>query len=142
MSAHEEHAEIKNVNVIHKAKIRPMEQIALVITEKVGSFGFFLIILAWTILWLLWNFLAPAKLKFDPPMGFVFWLFISNMLQILLMPLIMVGQNLQGAHAELRSEHDYQVDIRAERRVRDIQQRLTVIEQKLDQLLKHLPDQS
>jgi len=25
-----------------------------------------------------WNFLAPQKLQFDPPMAFVFWLFISN----------------------------------------------------------------
>jgi len=33
-------------------------------------------------------------------MGFVFYLFISNVIQILLMPLIMVGQNIQGAHAE------------------------------------------
>jgi hypothetical protein len=29
-------------------------------------------------------------------MGFVFWLFLSNLIQILLMPLIMVGQNVIG----------------------------------------------
>jgi len=68
----------------------------------------FLIILAWSAFWLNWNLPAPRRLQFDPPMAFVLWLFISNMIQILLMPLIMVGQ-------ELRAEHDLHVNIRAER---------------------------
>ena len=62
--------------------------------------GFFLIIMAWTFIWLGWNILAPPAWGFDPYPAFVLWLFISNMIQILLMPLIMVGQNLQGRHSE------------------------------------------
>jgi uncharacterized membrane protein len=50
-------------------------------------------------------------------MGFVFWLFISNLVQILLMPLIMVGQNIQGRHAEARAEHDLEVNVKAEQEV-------------------------
>lgn len=69
------------------------------------------------ILWLGWNFLAPKSLRFDPPMGFVFWLFISNVIQILLMPLIMVGQNVQGDHSELRAEHDLEVNVKAEKEI-------------------------
>jgi uncharacterized membrane protein len=30
------------------------------------------------------------------------------------MPLIMVGQNVQGAHAEARAEHDLEVNVKAE----------------------------
>jgi uncharacterized membrane protein len=79
--------------------------------------GFFLIILGWTVLWLGWNLLAPASLEFDPPMAFVFWLFISNVIQILLMPLIMVGQNIQARHAELRAEHDLEVNEKSEQEI-------------------------
>ena len=68
-------------------------------------------------LWLGWNFLAPRPLRFDPPMGFIFWLFISNVIQILLMPLIMVGQNVQGAHAEARAGHDLEVNVKAEQEI-------------------------
>ena len=68
-------------------------------------------------LWLGWNMLAPPKLQFDQPMVFVFWLFISNLIQILLMPLIMVGQNIQGRHAEARAEHDLDINIKAEQEV-------------------------
>ena len=33
------------------------------------------------------------------------------------MPLIMVGQNLQGKHAELRAENDYQINLKAEKEI-------------------------
>jgi uncharacterized membrane protein len=33
------------------------------------------------------------------------------------MPLIMVGQNIQGSHAELRAEHDLEVNVKAEKEI-------------------------
>jgi uncharacterized membrane protein len=97
--------------------ITPLNRLAIWITVRVGSMGFFLLIFFWTLVWLGWNLLAPASLQFDPPMAFVFWLFISNVIQILLMPLIMVGQNLLGRHAEARAEHDLEVNVRAEQEI-------------------------
>ncbi len=82
--------------------------------------GFFLLILGWTALWLSWNIFAPVHLRFDPFPAFVLWLFISNMIQIMLMPLIMVGQNLQGKHAEARAEADYDVNVQAEDEIETI----------------------
>ncbi len=98
-------------------KLSPLDRLAVFITNHVGTMGFFIIILVWTTLWLGWNFLAPPNLQFDPPMGFVFWLFISNMVQILLMPLLMVGQNIQGRASEARAEHDLEVNIKAEQEI-------------------------
>ena len=115
---------LRNVNKEHKARLKPLDKLALWITTRVGSMGFFLIIGAWTMAWLGWNLLAPKQLQFDPPMGFVFWLFISNMIQILLMPLIMVGQNIQGRHAEARAEHDLDVNVRAEKEIEIILEHL------------------
>jgi uncharacterized membrane protein len=94
-----------------------LDKLAVWITERVGTIGFFLLITAWTVLWLGWNLLAPLSLRFDPAMGFVFWLFISNVIQILLMPLIMLGQNIQGRHSELRAQHDLEVNVRAEQEI-------------------------
>jgi len=103
-----------------KAKLRWSERLAVWITEKVGTMGFFFVIFAWTVLWLGWNMIAPANLQFDPYPAFVLWLFISNMIQIFLMPLIMIGQNLQGMHSEARAEHDLEVNIKAEEEIRTI----------------------
>jgi uncharacterized membrane protein len=105
-------------------RISTLDRFAIWITERVGTMGFFLIIFVWTILWLGWNLLAPKELRFDPPMGFVFWLFISNLIQILLMPLIMVGQNIQGRHAEARAENDLEINTQAEEEIEVILEHL------------------
>lgn len=115
---------LRNVNTEHAQSLGAMERLALLITEHVGTMGFFLLIFTWTVLWLGWNLLAPKAFQFDPPTAFVFWLFISNLIQILLMPLIMVGQNLQGRHAELRAENDYEVNVKAEQEIELILQHL------------------
>jgi uncharacterized membrane protein len=111
---------IKNVNVEHKETLTRLERFAVWITEKVGSMGFFLIIFAWTIAWLGWNTIASKELRFDPFPAFVLWLFISNVLQIFLMPLIMIGQNLQGRHSEFRAESDFEVNVKAETEIETI----------------------
>ncbi len=108
---------IQNVNISHNESLSALEKIAVKVTDSVGSVGFFLLIFFWTILWLGWNTLAPKELRFDPFPAFVLWLFISNMIQIFLMPLIMIGQNLQGRHAEKRAESDFDVNVRAEKEI-------------------------
>ena len=108
---------IKNTNHIYKDELKPSERFAIWITNRIGTIGFFFIILIWTVLWLGWNMFAPQHLRFDPYPGFVLWLFISNMIQIMLMPLIMVGQNLQSKRAEIRSENDYDVNIKSEKEI-------------------------
>ena len=108
---------IRDVNKEIKSQMSWVDRFALAITDRVGTMGFFLSIFAWTVVWLGWNLLAPPALQFDPPMGFVFWLFLSNLIQILLMPLIMVGQNIQGKHADARAENDLEVNIKAEQEI-------------------------
>jgi uncharacterized membrane protein len=108
---------LRNVHREVLEHISALDRLALWITIHVGSMGFFLTIFGWTVCWLGWNVLAPPALQFDPPMAFVFWLFISNVIQILLMPLIMVGQNLQSSHGEARAENDLQVNVRAEKEI-------------------------
>src|SRR6476661_4284690 len=111
-----------NANVAHDRSVRKLERIAIWITEHVGTMGFFMIILIWTIVWLSWDIIAPKPLKFGPFPGFVLWLFISNVIQIVLMPLIMIGQNLQGRHTEIRAEADFEVNVKAEREIETILQ--------------------
>jgi uncharacterized membrane protein len=111
---------LTNVNQQFADQLSGMEKLALWITEHVGTMGFFLIIFVWTVSWLAWNSLGPKNLRFDPYPAFVLWLFISNMIQIFLMPLIMIGQNLQSDHAEVRAEADFDVNTKAEREIETI----------------------
>jgi len=111
---------VRNVNAEHHQRLSRLERLAVWITDHIGTMGFFLIIFVWTIFWLTWNTAAPKTERFDPFPAFVLWLFISNMIQIFLMPLIMIGQNLQGRHAELRAEADFEVNTKAEMEIETI----------------------
>ena len=105
---------IRNVNIERKKSLSKLDRLAVKITDKIGTMGFFIVIFTWTTLWLGWNLLAPVKYQFDPGMAFVLWLFLSNMIQIFLMPLLMIGQNLQSKHAEARAEADFEINTKAE----------------------------
>lgn len=111
---------VKNVNVTHRSKLSRLDKVAILVTEKIGTMGFFLVILAWTITWLSWNILGPKELRFDPYPAFVLWLFISNLIQLHILPLLLIGQNIQGKHAELRAEHDFATDKKAEKEIEAI----------------------
>jgi uncharacterized membrane protein len=115
---------LRNVNAEVKAHFSLLDRVALWITTRVGTMGFFLIILGWTAIWLGWNTVLPASWRFDPAMGFVLYLFLCNVIQILLMPLIMVGQNLQGAHSEARAQNDLEVNVKAEKEIEVILEHL------------------
>jgi uncharacterized membrane protein len=129
--------EIKNANHVYRNVLKQSERFAIWITQRVGTINFFSLIFLWTILWLGWNMLAPASYRFDPYPAFVLWLFISNMIQIFLMPLIMVGQNLQGKHAEIRAENDYEVNLKAEKEIAELKAELKEIKALLKQHIQN-----
>ena len=108
---------LRDINIEHEQGFSALERFAVWMTERVGTAGFFLVIFVWTIFWLTLNTLGPQNLRFDPFPAFVLWLFISNMIQLFLLPLIMIGQNLQNRHLESRAEADYEVNIKAEREI-------------------------
>ncbi|HLA81391.1 MAG TPA: DUF1003 domain-containing protein [Thermoleophilia bacterium] len=109
-----------------------LDRLAIKVTDRVGTMGFFFIIATWTVCWVGYNVVA-SKIpslhlhSFDPFPAFVAYLLMSNVIQIMLMPLIMVGQNLQGRHSEARAEADYAVN---QKSFADT-----------EQILKHLEDQ-
>ena len=106
---------LRNYHKEKQEQLSPMNRLALVITTRVGTMGFFLVIFTWTAIWLSWNFLGPKQWRFDPPMG-------SRVLSLHLErhpdPVDAAdhgfGQNIQGAHAEARAEHDLEVNVKAE----------------------------
>jgi uncharacterized membrane protein len=129
---------LRNINIEQRQNLSRLNKIAVWITEHVGSMGFFIIIFLWTSIWLGWNTLAPAALRFDPFPAFVLWLFLSNMIQIFLMPLIMIGQNMQSQHAEARAEADFEVNTKAELEIETILIHLENQNEIMLKILQHL----
>jgi uncharacterized membrane protein len=128
----------ENANITHRKGLTNLERLALFVTNKIGTMGFFFIVFTWTLLWLSWNIFAPGELRFDPYPAFVFWLFISNLIQLHLMPLIMIGQNIQGRHAQIRADHEYETSKKSEKEIEMILSRLENQNKLLEEILKKL----
>lgn len=111
-----------------------IEKFAVWVTQKIGTMGFFFLLAFWTMAWLFWNIWGPAQYRFDPYPAFVLWLFISNTIQLLFLPLIMVGQNIQGRYAEARAEEDFHINAKSEKEIEAVLMHLENIEEKLDNL--------
>ncbi len=118
---------MKNVNRTHKEKLTKTEKFALWITQRIGTMQFFFIIFCWTVCWLGWNMFAPTHLRFDSYPAFVLWLIVSNMIQIFLMPLIMIGQNIQSKHAELLAENDFELNSKSEREIKQLHNKIDLL---------------
>ena len=121
----------KNVNVIHKSQLGLQDKIAVALTTAVGTMYavyFFIIVMAG---WMLWQ-VHFAEKPFDP-YPFAFLLFLGNIVQLLLMPLIMVGQNIQGRHAEIRAEEEFKT---TESSYKDIEHILMHLDEQDKELLK------
>ena len=136
-----DHPPVANANDLYDKGLSPLDKLAAAITNKVGSMGFFLSILVWTILWTGYNILASTVSglhwkAFDPFPAFVAYLLISNVIQILLMPLIMVGQNIQGRHSEMRAENDFEVNCKAEMEIEVILMHLERQQELLTQIVR------
>ena len=131
---------LRNINIEQKEKLTQLELTAIWITDRIGTMGFTAIIVGWTIGWLLWNTFAPHSFRFDPYPGFVLWLFISNVIQLFLTPMIMIGQNLQSRHSEARAEADYEVNVKSEQQIEIILQHLERQNDLILQIVKKLED--
>lgn len=96
------------------------ESFALSITKRIGSIGFFFIMFLWTVTWIFWNVFAPIQYRFDPYPSFVIWLFVSNMIQLFVLPLILIGQNLQSRSFEADAEADYELNRKSSHEIETI----------------------
>jgi len=108
---------VKHAHREARLNFSPLDRFALTVTRMVGTMGFFIVLTLWTVIWLLWNTLGPAELRFDPAPAFVIWLFSSNIIQLILLPLIMVGQNLESKFSEQRAQADFEINKKAEHEI-------------------------
>lgn len=127
------HHQPTNVNERHHATLGFQDRLALSITGAIGTMYavyFFIIFMGG---WMLWQGHLSTR-PFDP-YPFAFLLFIGNIVQLLLMPLIMVGQNLASRHAELRAEEEYHTTVSSHKEIEQIQESLKRQEELLAKLL-------
>jgi uncharacterized membrane protein len=117
----------KNTYELHKSRLTIGDKIALFITKMVGNLTFFYICLV----------LVIVPFVFPPTLSFVHFL-SSGVIQLLLLPLIMINQNLQDRHAKLIAEHDYETSVRAEKEIEAVLMHLEQQDKTMLEILRRI----
>ena len=103
------------------------------VADRVASFGgswtFIIVFFVILILWMAVNSLFLLSRPFDP-YPYILLNLVLSCLAAIQAPIIMMSQNRLEARDRLRSEQDYQVNLKAELEIRHLHE-------KLDMLLKH-----
>ena len=115
---------IRNVNKEHRDRLNALDKVAIFITKIVGTMW---CAIAFTIIALI---SLPEALN-NGTATIISWI-AQTFLQLVLLSIIMVGQNLQSKHSELRAEADYETDMDAKKDIEMIMKRLDDLEKKID----------
>jgi uncharacterized membrane protein len=114
---------VRNVNKEHKESLSTQEKIALYITKGVGS------------MWCAYVFAVIALISLPDAIrsgrpAIISWI-AQTFLQLVLLSIIMVGQNVSSKHSELRAEADYEVNVKSEKETEEIKKSLEEIKKLL-----------
>jgi CRP/FNR family transcriptional regulator, cyclic AMP receptor protein len=122
------HSVTRNVNVEEAAQRTIADRAADILAEFGGSWKFIIAAVFFFDVWVVINSVLLANSGFDPYP----YLLLStgiNMLAVLQAPIILMSQNRQAHKDRLRSEIDYQVNLKNELALNEILQRLKILEQ-------------
>jgi uncharacterized membrane protein len=92
-----------------------LDRLAIALTGKIGTMRFTLGIFTLTVGWITYNCLAPIVgwPQFDKLPALVIYLLGVNIFGTILMPLLLVGQNMSGRLQEAKAEQDFANNKRA-----------------------------
>ena len=118
-----------NVDAEFEKDLTHGEKMADRLAEFGGSWTFIMIFAAILFAWIALNSFLLLKKPFDP-YPFILLNLVLSCLAAIQAPVIMMSQNRQEDKDRLRSQHDYQVNLKAELEIRHLHE-------KLDHLLSH-----
>jgi uncharacterized membrane protein len=119
----------RNVSKEFATKLTMGDRISDRVAAIGGSWAFIIGFGVVLVVWITINSIALLTRPFDP-FPFILLNLVLSCVAAIQAPVIMMSQNRQEAKDRLRSEHDYQVNLKAEIEIR-------LLHVKLDQLLTH-----
>jgi CRP/FNR family cyclic AMP-dependent transcriptional regulator len=119
------HSATRNVNVEEAAQFTLADRAADVIAEFGGSWKFIIAAVLFFNSWVLINSFVNTRFDAYP---FLLLTTVTNMLALLQAPIILMSQNRQAHKDRLRSEIDYQVNLKNELALNEILDRLKTLE--------------
>jgi CRP/FNR family transcriptional regulator, cyclic AMP receptor protein len=119
-----ERVTVRNVNEEAPTPEGWGERIADGLTQMSGSIPFIVFTALWFISWIVWNSgVLPFASAFDPyPFGFL--TMIVSLEAIFLSLFVLISQNRQTARDKVRNDIEYEINIKAEMEIRQLQRQM------------------
>ena len=128
-SLKEQETVTENLNLAFEKDLTLGQHVADRVADFGGSWTFIIIFFCVLVVWMAVNTSIILARPFDP-FPFILLNLVLSCLAAVQAPIILMSQNRQEARDRLRSEHDYQVNLKAELEIRHLHE-------KVDVLLKH-----
>ncbi len=116
----------KNINLEFDQELTFWEHMSDKVATVGGSwrfiFGFAVVLITWVVI----NSVALLRQPFDP-FPYILLNLVLSCLAAIQAPIIMMSQNRQDARDRLRSEHDYQVNLKAELEIRHLNEKMDLL---------------
>jgi uncharacterized membrane protein len=119
----------KNVNIVHGERLSPGERMADGLADVAGSWGFIAFFFLFLVLWIGIN---SIQFLFKPLDHYPYILLnlMLSCLAAIQAPVILMSQNRQEAKDRLRSEHDYEVNLKSELEIQGLHEKLDQLREK------------
>jgi len=119
-----------DINQRHKDNLNPLDKAGVVITRAVGTMIAAILFTGLALISL------PAAIKTHDKIVIVAWI-AQTFLQLVLLPIIMVGQNLQGKHTEVMADEEFKT---TQTTYKDLEHLILVNQKQLELLVKLAKD--
>jgi len=119
----------RNIDLEYEEKLSVGDQLADKLAAYGGSWKFIIAFAVILVIWVIINSVVLLLKPFDP-YPFILLNLVLSCLAAIQAPVIMMSQNRQEAKDRARSQHDYQINLKAELEIRNLHQ-------KIDHLLTH-----
>ena len=115
-----------NSNQTHQDKLGPLDRAGVFITRSVGTMWAAILFTSLALVSL------PAAIASHDRIVIIAWI-AQTFLQLVLLPIIMVGQNIQGKHTETMADEEFKT---TQTTYKDLEHLIIINRQQLDLLLK------
>ena len=109
------------------------QKAADVLTNRVGSWPYIIILVAFLLLWMITNTSLILAEKGWDPYPFILLNLVIGAIAAIEVPIILMSQIREAQRDRAREEYDYAVDKKSEKEIREIKEQLNRIEEKLEE---------
>jgi uncharacterized membrane protein len=115
-----------------EARLDRLDRVAMWLSRRTGDPHLFAVLACATVGWTVWNGFDPKVWRFDPAPSFPILMGLSKVIQRCLLPVLLIGQNLESRRARLRAEQMRHAMLKDAEDTAQVLERLERLEKRLE----------